>query len=78
MNKRRTIWVVTPHASEDYDEWWGSCETDEDHDEALAYAQARLEEAWDQYDSADPRVASVTLQQREVDEDDFELTQEEL
>jgi hypothetical protein len=75
--KRVTVWVVTPHESSDYDEWWGPAETDHDHDAALEYAQARLVDIWDQYDGQDPRVVGVTLEQREVDEDEFELTQEE-
>lgn len=76
MSKKITIWVVTPHESGDYDEWWGPCETDEDHDIAIEYAQDRLRDIWDQYDSQDPRVASVTIQQREVDEDEFDFSQQ--
>jgi hypothetical protein len=63
---RITVWVVTPHASSEFDECWLPAETDEDDHVALAYAHARLEDLWDQYDSADPRAVKVTMEQREV------------
>jgi len=72
-----TVWVVTPHASGEFDEWWGACETEEDHDAAYEYASYRLEDMWDQYDSSDPRVISVTMEQREVEAWEFELTHDE-
>ena len=72
-----TIWVVTPHESHDFDEWWGPCETDEDHDAAVEYAQDRLTDLWDQYDSKDPRPVTVTMEQRDVCREDFGLSQEQ-
>ncbi len=69
-SRKITIWVVTPNEDSTYDEWWGPCETGADHAFALAYAQERLENIWDQYNSADPREVRVTLQQRRVAECD--------
>jgi hypothetical protein len=64
-----TVWIVTPHADGDYDEWWGPSKTDEDHHRALAYATARLEELWDQYEGPGP--VSVTIERREVNAEDM-------
>ena len=63
------IWIVTPHADTSYDDWVGPAETEQDHQAALTYAQARLEELWDQMDS-DDAPESVTIERREVPDDD--------
>jgi hypothetical protein len=71
------VWIVTPHESSEYDEWWGPCETEEDHQAALDYALARMEDAWDQIefpgtaDAPKKSRASVTIEQRWMNRDEL-------
>lgn len=67
------VWIVTPHADTSFDDWVGPAETEQDHQDAIAYAQARLEELWDQMDVGDAPM-SVTIEKREVP-DDSELAE---
>lgn len=76
VNEKVRIWVVTPHESSEFDEWWGACVTDKDHDDALHYMQRRCEDLWDQYDSGRPTVERVTIEQRDVLASDFWKTLE--
>ena len=66
---KRLIWVVTPHENGEYDECWLPHGTDEDDDDALAYAVERLENAWDQNDPG--VVGRVTIERRWIDEDEY-------
>lgn len=70
-NAKRTIWVVTPHHSEDADESWLAADTDDDHREALEYAQNLLGDLWDLYDPASKEPITVTMEQRVIDAEDF-------
>ncbi len=74
--KRRIIWVVSPHASSEFDEWWGPAETEEDHQAALAYATERLEALWDGMDGEDSE--TVTIERRLVTETEWQELQAEL
>ncbi len=69
------VWIVTPHEDGEFDEWWGPADTEEDHDRALAYALARLEEQ--AYEcSLDGPVAKVTICCTTVTTEDFEWSQQ--
>ena len=72
-----SVWVVTPHHSAEFDEWWGAAETESDHSAALDYAIHRLVDLWDQYDSRDPRPATVTIEQRTVEAWEFVAIEQE-
>lgn len=64
------VWIVAPHASFDYDEWWRRARTPEDARAALDYARARLEEVWDECElGSGPR--TVTIELREVDSEEI-------
>lgn len=53
-------WQITPYHTNDADYWVGPAETEADHRAALEYAQARLEQAWDQLEPG--MLASVTIE----------------
>lgn len=53
-------WQITPYHTNDADYWIGPAVTEADHKAALAYAQERLEMAWDQLEQG--MLASVTIE----------------
>lgn len=71
----RKVWIVTPHERpKDYDCWVGPAEDEADAARALLYAQNRLEGAWDEMVAEDE--VTVTIRLDEMDEDDFNATQD--
>lgn len=53
-------WEITPYHTNDADSCVMKAETEADHIAALEYAQARLEEAWDQIEEG--VIATVTIE----------------
>lgn len=73
-----TVWVVTPHHDQDYDECWLAAETDADHHAALKYAKDRLEDLWDDTAYDETLLVTVTMERRAVPADEFEAIQDGL
>lgn len=67
----RLVWIISPHASRDYDEAWLPAETEKDNEVALDYASDRLAELWDQYEEGAGKI-TVTMERRLVPADELE------
>lgn len=68
----RHVWIVTPHASSEFDYWIAPGETEEQDGEALDYAQSRMEEMWDQAEAGTEFAVKMERRLVEPGEDEYE------